>query len=49
MAEFPCIHRDELVRLVRRVIAENDTLGRHGVLFASTAPPPLGGPQHPAQ
>jgi nucleoside-diphosphate-sugar epimerase len=32
---FPYIHRDELVRFVRRVIAENDTLGRHEVLFAS--------------
>jgi nucleoside-diphosphate-sugar epimerase len=32
---FPYIHRDELVRLVRRVIEKNDTLGRHEVLFAS--------------
>jgi len=32
---FPYIHRDELVRFVRRVIEKNDTLGRHEVLFAS--------------
>jgi len=32
---FPYIHRDELVRFVRRVIERNDALGRHVVLFAS--------------
>jgi nucleoside-diphosphate-sugar epimerase len=32
---FPYIHRDEVVRFVRRVIEKNDTLGRHEVLFAS--------------
>jgi nucleoside-diphosphate-sugar epimerase len=32
---FPYIHRDELVRFVRRLIEKNDTLGRHEVLFAS--------------
>jgi nucleoside-diphosphate-sugar epimerase len=32
---FPYIHRDELVRFVRRVIEKNKTLARHEVLFAS--------------
>ena len=32
---FPYIHRDELVRFVRRVIEKSDALGRHEVLFAS--------------
>jgi len=32
---FPYIHRDELVRFVRRIIEKDDTLGRHEVLFAS--------------
>ena len=32
---FPYIHRDELVRFVRRVIEKNDGLSRHEVLFAS--------------
>ena len=32
---FPYIHRDELVRFVRRVIEKNDVLSRHEVLFAS--------------
>lgn len=32
---FPYIHRDEVVRFVRRIIEKNDTLGRHEVLFAS--------------
>jgi nucleoside-diphosphate-sugar epimerase len=32
---FPYIHRDEVVRFVRRVIEKNDALGRHEVLFAS--------------
>jgi nucleoside-diphosphate-sugar epimerase len=32
---FPYIHRDELVRFVRRVIEKNDALDRHEVLFAS--------------
>ena len=35
MTGFPCIHRDEVVRFVRRVIEKNDTLDRHEVLFAS--------------
>jgi len=35
MTGFPYIHRDEVVRFVRRVIEKNDTLGRHEVLFAS--------------
>jgi nucleoside-diphosphate-sugar epimerase len=32
---FPYIHRDELVRFVRRVVEKSETLGRHEVLFAS--------------
>jgi nucleoside-diphosphate-sugar epimerase len=32
---FPFIHRDELVRFVRRVIERNQHLNRHEVLFAS--------------
>ena len=32
---FPYIHRDELVRFVRRVIEKSDGLSRHEVLFAS--------------
>jgi nucleoside-diphosphate-sugar epimerase len=32
---FPYIHREELVRFVRRIIEKNDTLSRHEVLFAS--------------
>jgi nucleoside-diphosphate-sugar epimerase len=32
---FPYIHREELVRFVRRVIEKNDALERHEVLFAS--------------
>lgn len=35
MTGFPYIHRDELVRFVRRVIEKANTLGRHEVLFAS--------------
>jgi nucleoside-diphosphate-sugar epimerase len=34
-AGFPYIHRDELVRVVRRVLERNDTLDRHEVLFVS--------------
>jgi nucleoside-diphosphate-sugar epimerase len=32
---FPYIHRDEVVRFVRRIIEKNDTLDRHEILFAS--------------
>jgi nucleoside-diphosphate-sugar epimerase len=32
---FPYIHRDELVRFVRRVIEKDHTLDRHEVLFAA--------------
>jgi nucleoside-diphosphate-sugar epimerase len=32
---FPFIHRDELVRFVRRVLERDDRLGAHEVLFAS--------------
>jgi nucleoside-diphosphate-sugar epimerase len=32
---FPYIHREEVVRFVRRVIEKNHTLGRHEILFAS--------------
>jgi nucleoside-diphosphate-sugar epimerase len=32
---FPYIHRDEVVRFVRRVIEKNHALDRHEVLFAS--------------
>ena len=34
-AGFPYIHRDELVRVVRRVLERNDTLDGHEVLFVS--------------
>ncbi|MGE5257790.1 MAG: NAD-dependent epimerase/dehydratase family protein [Hyphomicrobiales bacterium] len=32
---FPYIHRNEVVRVVRRIIEKNETLARHEVLFAS--------------